>query len=288
MGHNGGPDWRAMLAGEDAKSLETLSRFKEPGEFLKSHNELRAKLSERQAPPRLADDATPEQIAEYRKGLGLPEIGKDAKGDDFLKAYKIEAPKGYDLSNVERGMIEDYAKASYAAGHSPREVKASVDFFFKQQAATLQAINKVAVDKQREWQNVLRDKLGAKEYDAQQASAESWMKQQFADNPEEMGNLLRAQLPGGGYLGDHPWFFEFITKQAMGDGFTDRIEANALESNGKSLMQQRDEIEKMQFTDRARYNSPEVQARLDKINGGLLARGEIDDLGNPVRKRRTA
>jgi hypothetical protein len=276
------------MAGEDAKALETLARYQTPKDFFKAHAELRGKLSERQAPARLADDATPEQVAAYRKDLGLPDIGKDAKGEDFLKAYKIEAPKDYQLSNVERGMLEDYAKSAYAAGHSPREVKASVDFFFKQQAANAQAINKIAVDKQKEWQNKLRDELGSKEYDAQQAAAMAWMQEQFKDQPEELGNILHAQLPGGGKVGDHPWLFKLITKAAMGDGYTDRIEANGFEANGKSLEDQQREIESLRRTDSRKYNDPAVQAKLDKIIELRIKRGEIDEYGNPLQQRRSA
>lgn len=277
------------MAGSDTKAVETLSRYQTPGDFLKSHNELRAKLSERQAPARLADNATPEQVAEYRKGLGLPDVAQDAQPDAYMQAYKIAAPEGYNLSAMEKGMVTDFAKEAYAKGWSPAEVKGATDFFFKQQAAQQQALNRVAVDFQKTEQGKLRDELGSKEYEAQVAAAESWLKAQFKDDDGAYKELLNAQLPNGGKLGDSAWFVKLIAQQAVGDGYTDRIEANAIESaGGKGLLAQRDEIEKLQYSDRARYNSPEVQAKLDKINAGLLARGEIDELGNPVRKRRTA
>lgn len=286
MGHNGGPDWRAMIAGEDAKAVERLSRFQQPGDLWKSYRELETKLSQRPAIPTIADDATPEQRAEYRKAIGLPEIAKEAKADEFLKAYKIDTPQGYELSNVERGMIEDYAKTAYEQGHSPREVKASVDFFFRQQAANVQAVNKIAVDKQKEWKNSLIEKYGPKEYDAQQAAAQSWIREQFDGNEQEMNNLLRAQLPGGGYLGDHPWFFEKIASMAMGDGYTDRIMANSLESNGATLLEQLDAVEKLQFSDKVAYDeATKPGGKYDKLLNAAHAKGLVDEFGNKTRRR---
>lgn len=288
MGHNGGPDWRAMIAGEDAKAVEALSRYKTPADFLKSHNELRAKLSERPTVSRLEDNATPEQVAEYRKGLGLPEIAKDAKPDDYMKAYKIEFPNGYKPSEVEKGLVGDYAKLAYEKGHSPREVNEAVGFFVKQQAAMDQAINKVAVDKQKEWQGALRDTLGSKEYDAQLSAANAWLAKQFDGREKDLADIMGAQLPGGGRIGDHPFFFEVITKQAMADGFTRDIEANSMESSGKSLEEQQRELEGLRRTDPKKYNEPGTQSKLDKIIGLRVSRGEIDEMGNPIRQRRSA
>lgn len=275
-----------MLAGEDAKAVERLARFQQPGDLWKSYRELETKLSQRPSVATLATDATPDQVAEYRKSLGLPDVAKDAKPDDFMKAYKIDAPQGYDLSEVEKGMLGDYAKMAFDQGHSPREVKAATDFFFKQQAANQQAINKIAVDKQKEWQNSLRDKYGAKEYDAQQASAEAWMREQFPDNQQEMTNLLRAQLPGGGFLGDHPWFFEMIAGKAMGDGYTDRIMANSFEAGGEGLLEQIDKIEKLQFSDRVAYDAAaKPGGKYEKLLSAAQAKGLVDEFGNKTRRR---
>lgn len=286
---SGAPDWRAALAGDDAKAIEQLARYQSPSDFLKAHNELRGKLSQRAEPARLADNATPEQIAEYRKGLGLPDVAKDAKPDAYLDAYKITAPNGYEMSEPEKGMLADYAKLAFEQGHSPREVKAATDFFFQQQAAQTQALNRIAVDFQKKEQNGLRDRLGSAEYEAQQAAGEAWLKEQFKDNPDSLADVLNAQLPSGGKLGDSGWFFELVAKQAVGAGYTDRIEANALEAGGKSLAQQQTEIENLRFKDKAAYDAAMKQGgKYERILSARVARGEIDEFGNDIKRRRSA
>lgn len=273
-------DWRAMLAGEDTKALERLARYKTPTDVTKALIEAQTKLSQRPEMPKLADNATPEQISEYRKSMGVPNEGT-------LEAYGIKAPDGYQISDAEKGVLGDFAKLMHAKHVPAPVVKEATDYFFRQQAATEQALAKQDIEKQRSWQGELQTKLG-REFEPMIAAGEAYLNQQFSDNPDVKNELLNARLPGGGRLGDSPAFIEMVVDLALKNGFTDRIEASSLESGGRSLEAQQNELEALRNTDRTRYNLPETQAKLDKIIGLRLSRGEIDELGNPVRKRRSA
>lgn len=281
------PDWRARFAGDDTKALETLSRFKTEGDFAKAFFEQQKALSKRAEPARLPENAKPEQIAEWRKGLGLPEIAGDAKPEAFMEAYKIAAPQGYEMSEVEKGMVGDFAKLAYEKGADPSAVKIATDYFFQQQVASQQAINKLNVERQGEWTKALQAELG-RDYDATVAAAQSYLNQVFDGDDQAKNELLRAQLPGGGFLGDYPAFVKLIADGALAAGFTDRIETNAMQYGGKSLAEQQQELEGLMFKDPAKYNLPETQQKLNKIIELRLKGGEIDESGEPVRKRRTA
>ena len=291
MGSNsepaGGPDWRALLAGSDAKAIEAFSRYKDPTEVGKAFLEQRSALSRRAEPLRITPESTPEQVSEYRKAMGVPDVAPDMPPDKAMEAYGIKAPDGYDLSEIERGMIGDFAKHAAGKHLPPAFVKEATDFFFQSQAATGQAINKINATKQKEWQGALRSEYG-KDYDAYIAAADTFIKQQFRDDADGMKALLNAQMPDGGKLGDNAAFIKLMVEGAMKSGLTDRIEANAMESGGKSLMQQRQEIEALMFSDRAKYDLPATQQALDKVNSLLRARGEIDENGDIVRQRRSA
>ncbi len=280
----GGPDWRAMLAGEDAKALETISRYKTPGEFTKAFLEQRSALAKKSEPVKLADNATPEQIAEYRKGLGVPELAKDAPTEKVLEAYGIKIPDGYQASEVEKGMLGDYAKLAYEQGHSPREVKAATDFFFRQQAANAQAINAINVTKQKEWTGALKDELG-KDFEPMIAAGETYLNQLFGDDQAAKNAMLNASLPGGGKLGDHPQFIKMAVDLALKNGLTDKIETAALESSGKSILTQRDELMALNRTNPKLYNDPKTQAQIDKLNALLVKQGAQDEFGNPTGRR---
>lgn len=280
-------DWRARFAGEDTKALEVFSRYKTESDFAKAFLEQRTALSKRAEPTKLAADAKPEQIAEYRKGLGLPEIAGDAKPEAYMEAYGIAVPQGYEASEVEKGLLADFAKRAYEKGYSPSEVKGATEFFFQQQAAGQQAINKYDSERQQEWQGQLTKELG-RDYEPTVAAASAYLDTKFADAPELKGEILHARLPGGGFLGDHPAFVKMVADLALQNGFTDRIEASSMESGGKSLEAQQMELEQLQFKDPGRYNLPETQQKLNKLIELRLSRGEIDETGEPVRKRRRA
>jgi hypothetical protein len=280
-------DWRARFAGEDTKALETLARFKTEGDFFKTFQEQQKTLSKRAEPTRLPENAKPEQIAEFRKSYGLPELGGDAKPEAFMEAYKIAIPQGYEASNVEKGLLGDFAKLAYEKGMDPAAVKASTDFFLQQQVANQQALNKINEERQGEWRKSLQAELG-KDYQPLIDAGDAYLNQLFAETPQVKDELLNATLPGGGKLHSHPAFIKMVTEQALAAGFTDRIETTSMESGGKSLAEQQQEIEGMMFKDPAKYNLPATQQKLNKIIELRLKGGEIDDSGEPVRKRRSA
>lgn len=289
IGGNGGPDtsdWRAMLAGEDAKALERLARYKSPADVGKALIEAQTKLSQRSEAPKLSDQSTPEQIAEYRKAFDVPEVPKDAKDEAYAEAYGLKLPEGVDLPPA---MLGAFAK-SMNAKHVPKSVVQTVigEYAAIQKGIAAQAERQI-VEKRKEWQNSLRDEVGSKEYDGRRAAASAWLQQQFDGRENDLNAILTAQLPGGGLLGDHPFFFNLIAEKAMGAGFTDRIEGAAMESTGKSLGQQQQEIEALMFKDKAAYEAAAAPGgRLEKIIQLRVSRGELDENGNEVRRRRTA
>ena len=271
-------NWRQDLSGGDEKILNELTRVKSPADIGKELLRQKQELSKRREPLTLAKDATPEQVAEYRKTIGVPSEGT-------LEAYGIKAPDGYKLSEVEKGALGDLAKLGVDKNVPAPIMKEMTDYFFRVQEANRQALNTLDANRQREWQGELEQKLG-KDFKPMVAAGEAFLNQRFADNPEAKAELLNARLPGGGKLGDSPFFIELVIDNALKHGFNDRIEANELESNGRSLAEQQQELEKLQFSDSAKYNLPATQQKLDKIIAARLSRGEIDDSGNEVKKRR--
>jgi hypothetical protein len=272
-----------VLAGEDVKAIEELSRFPSAKEFLKSNRELRQKLSQRAEPAKLPDNATPEQVAEYRKAQGVPDVAADATPDKYMEAYGVKIPDGVQLGEVEKGMLGDFAKTMHAAHMPPAAVKQAADFWFKAQAANEQAIRNIDLQRDKEWVAQAREQLG-KDYDGLVAGANDYLTQLVPDDTVR-SELLNARLPGGGLISAHPAFIQIMTTAAAQNGFTDRIESASLESGGKSLEQQQMEIEALRRTDVKLYNTPAVQEKLDKLIELRLKRGEIDELGNPTRRR---
>ncbi len=65
-------DWRKQMAGGDEAYLKQLERFDSPAAVGKSLREAQLKISQGGAKPALPKDATPEQLAAFRKEAGSP------------------------------------------------------------------------------------------------------------------------------------------------------------------------------------------------------------------------
>ena len=80
-------DWRTRLAGGDEKELKRLSRFASEADVYKAYRELEKKKSSGELKQALSKDATPEQIAEWRKENGIPETP-----DKYDLTFEVESP----------------------------------------------------------------------------------------------------------------------------------------------------------------------------------------------------
>ncbi len=140
-------DWRDKVAAGDQKEQERLARFASPADLYKQNRELEKKLSSGGLKPVLAKDATPEDVAAYRKAHGIP-----------------EAADKYDLSDVkvpehDKEFMDGILKAAHDAHQTPAQIKPVIKAFFdlaaksKEKMAELDSqVGKAAEDELRnEW-----------------------------------------------------------------------------------------------------------------------------------------
>lgn len=154
------PDWRAAIAGEDVKAMETLNRFASPKELFKSYNELRAKVASGEVKAQLPKDATPEQTAAWRKSNGIPETAE---------AYFDKLPENVKLEPADKAMLAPFVKDLFDANAPPSVVHASMSAFKKAQASAAQQIQEadsaiVAANEdalRKEWQGDYRGNMAA-------------------------------------------------------------------------------------------------------------------------------
>jgi hypothetical protein len=85
-------DWRERLAGNNDGFGKLLKRFASPENFARSYTELRQKVSAPPTLPTLPENPTEEQVAEYRKAIGIPETpdGYGIKFDESLGATEAD------------------------------------------------------------------------------------------------------------------------------------------------------------------------------------------------------
>jgi len=263
-------DWRAHLAADNPDALKVLSRSKTPQDMVQRLVEQSKELSKRAVSGEFPADADEETQQQWRDHHGVPAEGT-------LKAYEIKTPEGYDLSEVEAGMLDEFVKEMHGENAPKALMQKTVDKWFQKNAANAQAIRALDEERSNEWMQQTQKELG-KDYEPMLSAANAYFEQRIPDKTAR-AEFLSARLPGGGLLANHPEFVKMAADLALQNGYGDRIEANSMESGGKSLAEQHHEISKLLDTDPARYNLPATQAQLDKIIGLRFARGEIDEFG---------
>ena len=83
-------DWRKEIAGDDESKLNVLKRYTDPNAMANALFEARGKLNERAQSAALPDDASDEQVAEWREANDVPATAAD---------YKLE---GVELAEIDR------------------------------------------------------------------------------------------------------------------------------------------------------------------------------------------
>ena len=152
-------DWREKTAeaivgkkeGDDyTKEIKRLQRLNSPVETYKSFRELEKKFSTIKQAPELPKDATPEQVAEYRKAAGIPE-----KAEGYNEHLK-DIPLSDELKPIVGKYIEDMH------GHNvpPDVVKASVASYLKLAEAQQQAMLDADEEARQLSRNELREEWG--------------------------------------------------------------------------------------------------------------------------------
>ncbi len=188
-----GDDWRAKLAGDDKSYLKTLDRFADPVAYAKHSRELQAKFSSgdyKKAAP--GKDATPEEIATWRKESGIPEKVED---------YKITPPHGVVFGEADKPMLDSFTAHAHQAGWSNDALNQAVAWYGAQQEA--------AVAKQAETDDTfkaqatdqLREMWQGQDYYRNLNAAKSLVQQL----PQEFQDIFAAgRTADGRVIGDHP------------------------------------------------------------------------------------
>lgn len=248
-------DWRDLMAGGDEKERKRLDRFRSPVDVYKSNRELEKKLSSGDVKAKLAADATPEQIAAWRKDNGIPE-----KPDGYLE----KLPSGLVIGDDDKPMLEGYLAEVHGANASPEVVAKTLDWYYRQQdvAAAAQADADKAFKQSAE--DALRAEWGA-EYRGNVNSIMSFLDAAppTDDGSPLKGLLMGARLSDGTLLGNNPTALKWLASLAQEANPAGFVAPSAGTSQADSVAAEIAKIEGIMRTDRRAYDKDEkMQARL--------------------------
>lgn len=200
-------DWRDLMAGGDEKERKRLDRFRSPVDVYKSNRELEKKLSSGEVKAKLAGDATPEQIAAWRKDNGIPE-----KPDGYLE----KLPSGLVIGDDDKPMLEGYLAEVHGANASPEVVAKTLDWYYRQQEVAAAAQSDADKAFKQSAEDALRAEWGA-EYRGNVNSIMSFLDAAppTDDGSPLKGLLMGARLSDGTLLGNNPTALKWLASLAQ-------------------------------------------------------------------------
>jgi hypothetical protein len=199
-------DWRQRLAGDDKGRLAQLERFTDPTGIWKQNLELQAKLSAgAKAATAKPENATPEQLATWRKEQGLPE-----NADGYVAAVAL--PDGKVFGEADKPIIAQLAAKAFDGDIRPDAFNGIVaEYYALQDKARQERVQADAAFHDRSVGEL----------------TEAWGAQDYLRNTTMIGNLVNAHFPAdfvdnlnsarladGSLMADHPAYLRAMADMA--------------------------------------------------------------------------
>ena len=249
-------DWREEFSGGDEKLKGVISRYRSPKDVAKALADAKKFIRDNRAGVHaLSDDASEEEIAEFRKAMGVPETAKD---------YEISWADNGEPSPEDAAILESFADAMHQNNATPKQLQAAVDWYNDQVRSQQQAARENQYETQVETQTTLKSEWGG-EYKANLNAIKQFTVAQLDGDEEAATDLFQTRLSDGSLLGDHLPFIKMLATPAV-----DYVGPNAIFSGDTArtthtLEERKDELLQLRNTDPNRYKSAPVQSELAKI-----------------------
>lgn len=241
-------DWRNKVAGEDAEAAKQLTRYATPEDVWKKARELEKKLSSGAFKPVLTKDATPEDVASYRKAHGIPEAAD--KYD--LKDLNVEVQ--------DKEFLGEILKVAHATNQTPDQIKPLIKTFFDLAQKSRDAAAEQDSIAAKKAEDALRADWGT-DYRKHSNLINGLM--DLTGNPAFNESLMEGRLADGTKVKDSPDMQKFLLQLALINNPAGVVVPSANGSQEQGLKDEIAKIETVMKTNRKAYNNdPSMQARL--------------------------
>lgn len=245
-------DWREKMAGGDAKKLEFLKRYASPNAVTDGALAMRSKVATGELKPTLPENATPEQVAEFRKANDVPD-----KPDGYME----KLPEGMVIGETDKALWAEFAKGMHEA-NMPKGVMTQVLAGYHQIAEKI-ASDRAEADKafRTESDDALHAEWGG-EYRGNLGTIMNYMNSTFGE--DTANNLLGARLADGKPLANSPAILKALLQAATDAGHTNVVVHGATGDVGKDIQSRKAEIQKLMGDQSSEYwvgpKSPALKA----------------------------
>lgn len=250
--------WRADISGGDEKATKLLERYATPQDFTKAYLEAVKKISSGELAKPLPKDATPEQVAEWRKGNGIPE-----KPDGYFE----KLPNGLVIGEDDRPMFDAVAQKLHARNVPPEVIHDLAEWYYGSQNEHIQAQQAADAAAKPALEEALREAWGA-DFKANANVYASYI----AAAPKEVQDTLKsARDAEGNFILYKPEVVSWLVAQAREINPAGHITPAGNEGTVQSVQAEIDKIEKFMRTNRTEYNKDQaMQDRVKQLYGARI------------------
>jgi hypothetical protein len=260
----GALDWRKQIAGGDEKAQKAFERFSTISDVGKSFLEAQAKIRSGELAKPLPKDATPEQIAEWRQGNGIPE-----KPEDYFKGL----PNGLVIGADDKPMFDAVAGKLHELNAKPEVIHALADWYYGMQDEQVEAQKVADAEGKNKLTGALKTAWG-NDFAANSNVYASYI----AAAPKDVQEVLtQARGPDGNFLLYNPAVVSWLTAQAREINPAGHLVPNTGAGDVQSIETEIKSIETLMRTDRKAYNAD--SAKQERYRQLLEARMKLQERG---------
>jgi hypothetical protein len=196
------PDWRAQLAGDDARLRERLNRFASPADLARSYRALEQKFSSGEYRRDLPETATDEEKAAWRKEQGIP---------DKTDGYAVELPEGLVLGKDDQPVVDLFRQFAHERNYTPRQFNEALTWYYETQDALASQREDADAAHRQQSEDALRAEYGAdfrRNMNVLGTVRDSM--------PEDLAaRLLAGRLADGTKIGNDPAFIRWMVSLGL-------------------------------------------------------------------------
>lgn len=252
------PDtWREAMAGGDEALLKQLKRYASPTAFAEAHKSLNDRLLKGEFKKPLPKDATPEDIAAWRKDNGIPE--------DPAKYYDAFG-KDVSVPEADKPMVDAFLSRMHAANASPEVAKAALSTYYELVQQAHAAQEEADVTRRDQAEAALRAEWGA-EYRRNVGIVGNFM----TSLPSPVSDALEtARGADGGLLRHNPEVMRWLAGLALAENPAVHLVPGSVSDPQKAVENEIADIEKKMRTPEG-YKEYWSDPRQQERYGQLLA-----------------
>lgn len=224
-------DWGRWTNQLEAEKKDYATRFRGPEDLLEAAASMRRDLSTRIKVP--GKDASPEDIAVFRKAIGGGEKPED---------YKVALPEKYELGEAQTALLGAMQKSALEAGMPVAAFEGFTKTYFEMEQAVRKKLAEEVDQYRRESEAALRKEFGGG-YDKFMRAARGFIEQRL--NVPEFNLLLEETVTWNGVpvqLGSHPAVIKMLAQIGQRTS-EDGVIGHRNETDKQSLQKQIRELE---------------------------------------------